>query len=318
MRMSMACSGLKGAMAAASVIIVVCVSSAWAGETSKTFPILRYEAEQVIVSWLEMKGYDVVTSSNPDQVSIRAKGKSYPWNVALKHKSTLATRIEVNDAPAGGAAELWQYLAAYLNGDAKTYGRAPEGGSGPGTRIPTPVAARMDLVVCIRASVGGSPVQLTGFVVDTSGLILCTAHTLVKPDSITVILSDGQALQGKLVKADYKRDLALIDCSHSFGRAVRLSSSKHGPGKGVKVYSAGCPLNLGGTLVSGVMNGTPRLVEGQLLLQVQMEVEPGSSGSPVFDSGGNLAGVVKGRIKGNSFAGLLIPVETVISFVKER
>jgi serine protease Do len=51
--------------------------------------------------------------------------------------------------------------------------------------------------------------------------------------------------------------------------------------------------------------------------QVNMEIHPGSSGSPVFDVQGNLVGIVKGRYRGTKSIGFLIPLETIIAFVKE-
>jgi serine protease Do len=51
--------------------------------------------------------------------------------------------------------------------------------------------------------------------------------------------------------------------------------------------------------------------------QVNMDIYPGSSGSPVFDGQGRLIGMVKGRYRGTSSIGFVIPLETIISFVQE-
>jgi serine protease Do len=90
------------------------------------------------------------------------------------------------------------------------------------------------------------------------------------------------------------------------------------PDMGQRVYTIGCPLGNRGTVSSGYVDGPPGVVDGQALLQVRMEVEPGSSGSPVFDRDGNLVAVVKGRLKGGNASGLLIPMDTIISFVREK
>ena len=47
-----------------------------------------------------------------------------------------------------------------------------------------------------------------------------------------------------------------------------------------------------------------------------MEILPGSSGGPVFDREGNFVGMVKGRFRGAGKVGFLIPLETIIEFVK--
>jgi serine protease Do len=86
---------------------------------------------------------------------------------------------------------------------------------------------------------------------------------------------------------------------------------------GERVFSVGCPVNLFGTVFPGIINGPPRRVKEQTYWQVNMEIHPGSSGSPVFDVQGNLVGIVKGRYRGTNSIGFLIPLETIITFVKK-
>ena len=86
---------------------------------------------------------------------------------------------------------------------------------------------------------------------------------------------------------------------------------------GDRVYSIGCPNNLNGLVFQGTVNSPPRLVNNQLLWQVNMETHPGSSGSPVFDGNGKFFGVVKGRYRGTDTIGFLIPFKTVNRFLEE-
>ena len=65
----------------------------------------------------------------------------------------------------------------------------------------------------------------------------------------------------------------------------------------------------------GIVEGPPAMVNGQPLWQVNMEVLPGSSGSPVFDQDGRLVGVVKGRYRGTETRGFLIPIDTILEFL---
>ncbi len=293
--------------------ILLCASFANAGDAlpAKVLNMPRYEAGQVISSWLKMSGYEVTRQTNEDKVVISAKGKTSPWEIILRHHSPLATEVTSDEAVKGRADTLWKYLASYQDSS------IPARGFPPGD-VPEPVRNRMESVVCISAVVKDKPIQLSGFVVDASGLIICTAHMLKNPTEITVMPFTGQGFKGRLVKIDFRKDLALIDTSHAFANAVALSTSKPAPGNEVRIFTIGCPGNHGGTLVSGMVSGPPRLVEGHPLIHVQMEVEPGSSGSPVFDGEGDLVGVVQGRLKTDHHSGLLIPVETLITFIKER
>ena len=278
---------------------------------TKVFGIPRLEAEQVIIEWLENEGYETGKTLSGDEVVIKGVKKMALWEIALTHNSPLAAKVSVRSSPQGKADELWEFLAGYVQRYSSNHGTA--GGDGL-----LSIMDHMESVVCIRALTSGRPTQLTGFVVDNSGLILCTAHTLLKPERITITLSSGQTLEGRLIRADFRKDLALIDCSHAFGSAIALMKSEPVPDMGQRVFSIGCPLDHKGTVSKGFVDGSPRLVDGQPLLQVRIEVEPGSSGSPVFNSKGNLVAVVKGRLKGDNLSGLLIPMETLISFVKDN
>lgn len=306
-------------MAAAALAVLLPCLAAMAAELpeSRVIAIPRFEAEQVIADWLKQGGYKLGRKTRTDAVQLSATRKSSELRVTLRHHSPMATEVAVEARPAEKSEELWKYLGGYLQGYSMNHGSGKGSRESPGG-IPGQIAAKMDLVVCIQASADGRPTQLSGFVVDASGLIICTAHTLKKPKGITITLSSGKTLEGRLMKIDFQKDLALIDCSHAFSSPIPLNGSGIVPEMGQRVYAIGCPLNNRGTVSSGYVDGPPGLVDGQPLLQVKMEVEPGSSGSPVFDQDGNLVAVVKGRLKGGNASGLLIPMDTLISFVKEK
>jgi len=284
---------------------------------ARIMAVPRFEAEQVVAGWLKRGGYQVSSRTGADSVTLFGASKTSGFTVVLRHHSPMASEISVESKPPEKAQELWKYLGGYLQGYSTNHGAAR--GSGETLQdIPPRVAPMTDLVVCIQASSEGRPTQLSGFVVDSSGLILCTAHTLKKPNDIIITLVDGHKYPGRLVKIDFMKDLALIDCSHAFPRSIAMNGSGDVPDMGQRVYTIGCPLNNRGTVSSGYVDGPVGIVQGQPLLQVKMEVEPGSSGSPVFDAEGRLVAVVKGRLKGGGASGLLIPMDTIISFVREK
>jgi serine protease Do len=49
-----------------------------------------------------------------------------------------------------------------------------------------------------------------------------------------------------------------------------------------------------------------------------MQIRPGSSGSPVFDLGGKLVAVVKGRYRGAESVGFLIPYASLMKFLGDQ
>jgi serine protease Do len=108
----------------------------------------------------------------------------------------------------------------------------------------------------------------------------------------------------------------LIDIRYKVTSAVSLKRVKDKLKIKETVYAFGCPANHAGIINRGTIDGSKRRVYNLPIWQVNMEVLPGSSGSPVFDAQGNLVGVIKGRHRTNDAKGFFIPVETVKVFLK--
>jgi serine protease Do len=100
--------------------------------------------------------------------------------------------------------------------------------------------------------------------------------------------------------------------------AIRLSESRNLLGMGEIIFSVGCPNNMRDTVYAGTINSPPRKMNDLPLWQANMEIHHGSSGSPVFDVNGNIVGMVKGRYRGTTTTGFLIPMETILNFLKEN
>jgi serine protease Do len=260
------------------------------------------------------------------KTAITARRTDASLRFILTPRSALATQVQASGTAGGRAGELFlaEILGSAVGGShgPKEPGEAPSGAMSPeGPRnqaVPNPVLARIESVVCITAVLEERTVQFSGFVVDRDGLILCTAHDLRNIRAMTVGFYDGSRLKGRIVKMDRQRDLALLQVPVRLDASIPLTGGRNLVGMGERLYTVGCPENLNGTVSSGFVNGPPRRVRGLPLWQVDMEILPGSSGSPVFDVGGNLVGVVKGRLRGTDSVGFLTPVETIIDFLKER
>jgi serine protease Do len=179
------------------------------------------------------------------------------------------------------------------------------------------VLVKIETVVCVRAQRKEREVQFSGFLVHQEGLILCTArhiHDIEDVVTITVFCRDGRQIPGSLIKVDLSRDLTLIDVQGRFSNFVSVADSRNLLGTGETIYSVGCPINLGGTVYSGMVNGPLRLVDGMPPWQIHMEIRHGSSGSPVFDANGNPVAIIRGRLRGTVSIGFLIPIDSVVEF----
>jgi serine protease Do len=283
-------------------------------------PLPVFELEKVITGWLEHSGYKVSRAPlQMGKVQIKAVKEKKGWQISLAPHSALATELQAKCTAEGKPDEaqlerLRDHIEGYLSGNSKANSIETEA---PRQFIPTAVLSQAESVVCLRAEFEDDDMQFSGFIVDEDGLIISTAHGLKGIEQLTVILSDGRQFKGNLIKMDLRRDLAFVDIKGKFDSYIPVANGRNLLGMGEQLYSIGCPINLGGTVYTGIINSPPRRVNGLPLWQVDMEIHPGSSGSPVFDVQGNLVAVVKGRYRGTDSVGFLIPFETIMEFAKD-
>jgi len=102
-------------------------------------------------------------------------------------------------------------------------------------------------------------------------------------------------------------------------KPVRLGRTKNLK-MGESVYVIGNPglgeKTLDQTMTEGIVSSPKRKLSGSVYIQTSTAVNPGSSGSPMYDQFGNVIGLVvqKAEIEGAGFA---VPKDTILSFLKE-
>ncbi|MDY6842805.1 MAG: serine protease [Thermodesulfobacteriota bacterium] len=284
----------------------------------KLYPLPVNELNEILSDWFIHSGYTISRTSLTGQVHLKAIRNQENVHISLKPSSPLATEVRLTYVSNETSRKiqfknLWNYISTYINGN-EVY-------STPSTiknqTIPTTILFLIESVVCIRVKMENKDIQFSGFIINEEGLIMSTAHDLGNVKKITVIMYDGKEYKGHLVKIDHDRDLALVKINLRLDSVISIAQGRNLLGMGERLYSVGCPINLGGTVYSGTINGPPRLVNGFPFWQVNMEIHPGSSGSPVFDVQGNLVAMVMGRYRGTDSVGFLIPFGTIIDFLKE-
>lgn len=282
----------------------------------RVVPLPINEVEAILEKWFVQGGFEVDRKDSPMAVRrLSATQPNQTWQIDLKPQSALATEVDARFRSAETSREkptvaaLTDYLADYVQ-------QAATGTIKPNPNIPDGISMHIRSVVCLYATYGRKSTQYTGFILDPGGLILCTTHGLKNFENVRVVLYDGRILVGKPIKVDPKTDLALIQVPPRLESSIALQSGRNRLDIGERVYSIGCPVNRIGTVYPGEVNGPPRRAASMLYWEVSMEIHPGSSGSPVFDARGNLVGLVKGRFRGTQTIGFLIPMETIVEFVK--
>lgn len=295
---------------------ILCLHDAHAGETGRQYPLSMAAARQTVTQWLQQNGYSYQVIPEPGGlIRIRSSNRGEQWLVELKSRSPLATVITVHldgsEQREENIEELLQHLAAKSSTKPRAADRQqPE--------IPGAILEQIATVACIRAHSRGQTVQFSGVFIDNQGLILCTAHDLKEHEEVNIISTIGTLFKGDIIKIDFQRDLALIRIKADQEQVISLKEGRNLLGMGEKVFSIGCPLSLGGTVSAGFINGPPRLVNNLPLWQAGMEIQPGSSGSPVFDGNGAFVAIIKGRHRTSPGIGFLIPLEVIIDFLNEQ
>jgi len=145
------------------------------------------------------------------------------------------------------------------------------------------------------AAVKDTLVVGTGFFVSEHGYILTNAHVVSGCKHIQT--RDGRALA--LLDEDEQIDLALLKVN-SESPAVASFRLRPVPRVGDSVIAFGFPLqgvlSSEGNLSTGAVAATTGLGDDPRFMQVSAPVQPGNSGSPLLDSGGDVIGVVESKL----------------------
>jgi serine protease Do len=286
--------------------------------SERLLPLPQAEARETIQAWLKSNGFHPNLAGgnvyDDGGILLNSSSNETKWSIRLHPHSALATRVEARlqaEEEGGRFDALWGYVDAYLANR--------QGSAETGTRhIPAPVDSARRAAVCIQAERQGTTFKLSGFAIDHQGLIASTAHDLKLGQTVTVTLTNGVKTDGRVVRLDADLDLSLIQVPERFPTVVVLSDGRYLPLANDTLFACGCPEAAMQGVQSGSLYGPPRRVAGQLLWQVQMHIEPGSSGSPVFDEAGRLVAVVKGRYRGANHIGFLIPYGTLLEFLEKN
>ena len=148
----------------------------------------------------------------------------------------------------------------------------------------------------------------SGFVVDSSGLIITNHHVVRAASTIRVGLMDGRTFDAAVVGVDPDTDLALLSVDAKDLPAVTLGDE---PRVGESVFAVGNPYGYDHTVTAGIISARHRdLGIGPYddLLQTDASINPGNSGGPLFDMAGQLVGVNTAIHASGEGLGFAVPV----------
>ena len=175
---------------------------------------------------------------------------------------------------------------------------------------------------------GGRPGQYitegagSGVIVTTSGYIVTNNHVIEDAQRISVRLTDGSEYDATLIGRDSRNDIAVIKINAS-NLTIATIGDSDGLVVGELAVAIGNPLGeLGGTVSEGIISALSRsiYIEGEtmILLQTTAAINPGNSGGGLFNSYGELIGVVNAKSSGTDIEGLgfAIPINSVTSIIE--
>ena len=149
---------------------------------------------------------------------------------------------------------------------------------------------------CIPVSNG------SGFVVDSSGYVLTTAHVIANASQISVRLHSGETLGASLLDVDQVADLALLKLDNS-RRSQKFPALRFGKSSQLRpgewVIALGSPLSLKNTITCGIVSSLGRRGEELGLhkggdmeyIQTDAAITVGNSGGPLVNLDGEVVGI---------------------------
>ena len=162
----------------------------------------------------------------------------------------------------------------------------------------------------------------SGVIISEDGYIVTNNHVVNNATSLKVTTTDGTEFDAKIIGTDSQTDLAIIKINAQKLQAATLGDSDTLQ-VGDPAIAIGNPLGeLGGTVTTGIISATDRQItidnETMTLLQTDAAINPGNSGGGLFNSDGNLIGIVNAKesstgIEGLGFAIPITPAKDVIT-----
>lgn len=231
------------------------------------------------------------------------------------------------------------YLVASKNGGQTVMYQAASGGSATSTSstggslsdvasavTPSVVVVTTEQIVTDNYFWGGQQVLSgagSGVILTTDGYIVTNYHVVEGARQITVTLHDDSTYTATVVGSDQQSDIALLKIDAT-GLTPAVLGDSDSVQVGAVVIAVGNPMGtLGGTVTDGIVSALNRdiSVEGNemTLMQTSAAISPGNSGGGLFNTNGELIGIVNAKYSDEDAEGLgfAIPVNTMKTVVQD-
>ncbi len=168
----------------------------------------------------------------------------------------------------------------------------------------------------------------SGFIISSDGYILTNYHVIeyaaVYGESngyeLSVIMHDGTSYPAEIVGYEEDNDVAVLKIDATGLNAVTLGDSSS-MNVGERVYAVGNPLGeLDYTMTEGIISALDRVISTEAstamnVFQISAAVNSGNSGGPVYNSRGEVIGIVTAKANQSNVEGIgfAIPIDDAIN-----
>ena len=156
----------------------------------------------------------------------------------------------------------------------------------------------------------------SGFVVDSSGLIMTNQHVIAGARSIMIQFSSGDQQTASVIASDGAHDLALLRVAAIPAGVPALAlGDSDAVEVGATALAIGSPFGLEETLTQGIISAVDRSWSAGAeqmsgLIQTDAAINPGNSGGPLLNDAGEVIGVntlIESPVEGNVGIGFAVP-----------
>ncbi|MFL6928394.1 MAG: DegQ family serine endoprotease [Xanthobacteraceae bacterium] len=163
----------------------------------------------------------------------------------------------------------------------------------------------------------------SGFIVDSTGIVITNNHVISDADEINVILNNGDKLKAEIIGRDQKTDLAVLRVKPD----KPLKAVKFGDSDTLRigewVIAIGNPFGLGGSVTAGIVSARNRDINSgpyDSYIQTDASINRGNSGGPLFNMNGEVIGIntaIYSPSGGSIGIGFAVPSKNAVAVVDQ-
>ena len=154
----------------------------------------------------------------------------------------------------------------------------------------------------------------------SNNYVITNAHILLDNDNVAESIfglfnNDRKGIELDLIAIDEELDIAILKFSNHLYKPLLLKDIT--PITGEKVYAIGNAIGQGLTIVEGIISDAKRIVNKHEFILHSAPVNHGNSGGPLFNSQGEIIGMITSSRKDAKNMSYAIPNRVILSFLKD-